>query len=116
MVEEDMSPFLVCYYDEVHWPIRGSERGEVEIFVEFFVCWDEFELVGTQGGVLVWLSWGVGVWRVFSTASLPMLRVLGLQGRGLRMTWRKQARGGLSCACQMVRIRGLLGMRRSSGN
>ena len=35
--------------------------------------------------MLVWLDWGIGVWRGFSTSSLPMLRVLGPQGRGLRM-------------------------------
>ena len=48
VVEVGVLPFLNRYYNQVHWPIRESEGGEVEVFVEFFMCWDEFELAGWE--------------------------------------------------------------------
>jgi hypothetical protein len=37
VVEIGLPPFLICYYNEVYWPIRGFEGGEVEVFVELLV-------------------------------------------------------------------------------
>jgi len=46
VVEIGLSPFPICYYNQIHWPICESEGGEIEIFVELLMYWDEFELVG----------------------------------------------------------------------
>ena len=46
LVEICLSPFLIRYYNQVYWSIYGYESGEVEVFVELFMCWDDFELVG----------------------------------------------------------------------
>ena len=43
-----LSLFLIRYYNQVHWPVCGSEGGEVEVFVELFMCLDEFELVSWE--------------------------------------------------------------------
>ena len=43
-----MPLFLICYYDKIHLPVRGFRGGEVEVFVELFVRWDEFELVDIE--------------------------------------------------------------------
>ena len=45
-MEIGLSPFLARYYNQVLWPVCGSEDGEVEVVDELFMCWDEFELVG----------------------------------------------------------------------
>ncbi len=47
-MEIGFSPFLICYYNQVHWPICGSDGGEVEVFVELFMRWNKFELVGRE--------------------------------------------------------------------
>ncbi len=48
VVEVGVLPFLIRYYNQVHWRVCGFEGGEVEVVVELFMCWDKFELVGWE--------------------------------------------------------------------
>ncbi len=47
-MEIGLSPFLIRYYNQFHRLVCGSEGGEVKVFVELFMCWNELELVGSE--------------------------------------------------------------------